>query len=76
MKKLSLLLTSSMILAGMASSVNAGELAGNTEGAQIIRVEKTRGRIDALNDIVYSQVKAPSPFVNCICLCWCRVTAI
>ena len=54
MKKLSLLLTGSMILAGMASSVNAGELAGNTEGAQIIRVEKTRGRIDALNDIVYS----------------------
>ncbi|HGI7034501.1 TPA: alpha/beta hydrolase fold domain-containing protein [Klebsiella oxytoca] len=58
MKKLSLLLTGSMILAGMASSVNAGELAGNTEGAQIIRVEKTRGRIDALNDIVYSQVKS------------------
>ena len=58
MKKLPLLLTGGLMLAGMASCVNAGELAGNTEGAQVIRVEKTRGRIDALNDIVYSQVKS------------------
>ena len=58
MKKLHLLLTGGLMLAGMASCVNAGELAGNTEGAQVIRVEKTRGRIDALNDIVYSQVKS------------------
>ncbi|MDH0312904.1 alpha/beta hydrolase fold domain-containing protein [Klebsiella pasteurii] len=58
MKKLPLLLTGGLMLAGMASCVNAGELAGNTEGAQVIRVEKNRGRIDALNDIVYSQVKS------------------
>ncbi len=58
MKKLPLLLTGGLLLAGMASCVNAGELAGNTEGAQVIRVEKNRGRIDALNDIVYSQVKS------------------
>lgn len=41
MKKLPLLLTGGLLLAGMASCVNAGELAGNTEGAQVIRVEKT-----------------------------------
>ncbi|STW31989.1 Uncharacterised protein [Klebsiella michiganensis] len=31
MKKLPLLLTGGLMLAGMASCVNAGELAGNTE---------------------------------------------
>ncbi|MEN0614986.1 alpha/beta hydrolase [Klebsiella indica] len=58
MKKLPFLLTSSLIFGGMVSSVYANALPGNTEGAQIMHVEKTQGRIDALNDIVYSQVKS------------------
>lgn len=58
MSKLSVLLTGCLILGCMASSVNASEIPENTDGAKIIRVEKTRGRVDALNDIVYSQVKS------------------
>nr|WP_287858477.1 alpha/beta hydrolase [Klebsiella sp.] len=58
MTKVPFRLIGSLIIGGMASSVYANELPGNTEGAQVIRVEKTQGRIDALNDIVYSQVKS------------------
>ena len=58
MTKVPFLLASSLILGGIVASAYANELPGNTEGALVIRVEKTQGRIDALNDIVYSQVKS------------------
>lgn len=43
----------------MSTSAFAGdaELAGNTEGASIMQVEVTRGQIDAINNVVYAQIK-------------------
>ncbi|ECI0411842.1 alpha/beta hydrolase [Salmonella enterica subsp. salamae] len=56
MKKLPFLLASSLMLGGMTTTTFAGELPGYTDGAQLIRVEKSRGQIDAINDLVYSQI--------------------
>lgn len=58
MKKLPFLLTSSLILGGMATSAFAAELPGYTDGAQVIHVDNTRGRVDTLNGVVYSQIKS------------------
>ena len=58
MKISPLLVTSSFILGCMVTSVNASELPGYTPGAEVIHIDKQQGRIDALNYIVYSQVKS------------------
>ncbi|AVR01420.1 alpha/beta hydrolase [Pluralibacter gergoviae] len=56
--KCSFRLASGLLLSAMAVSAGASEITGYAEGAQVMRVEKTQGRVDALNDIVYSQVKS------------------
>lgn len=58
MKTLPFILTSSLMLGSIATAVAATDLPGNTDGAQVIHVENTRGRIDTLNGIVYSQIKS------------------
>lgn len=58
MKTLPFILTGSLILGCVATSAAAADLPGNTDGAQVIHVENTRGRIDTLNGIVYSQIKS------------------
>lgn len=58
MKKLPFLLTSSLMLGGMATSAFAAELPGYTDGAQVIHVDNTHGRVDTLNGVVYSQIKS------------------
>lgn len=60
MKKMPFMLVGSFILSGMLSSVYASEIPGNTDGAEIIKVEKKQGRIDAMNEVVYSQIKTPN----------------
>lgn len=58
MKKLAFIVTSSLMLGSIATAMAATSLPGNTNGAQVIHVENTRGRIDTLNGIVYSQIKS------------------
>lgn len=58
MKKLPFILTGSLMLGCVATTVAAADLPGYTDGAQVIHVENTRGRIDTLNGIVYSQIKS------------------
>ena len=56
MKKLAFIVTSSLMLGSIATAMAATSLPGNTNGAQVIHVENTRGRIDTLIGIVYSQI--------------------
>ncbi|RNM09374.1 alpha/beta hydrolase [Dickeya undicola] len=42
----------------MTNVTNVNDLMGYTKGAQVIRVKPVRQQIDALNDIVYSQIKS------------------
>ena len=58
MKTLTFIVTSSLMLGSIATAMAATSLPGNTNGAQVIHVENTRGRIDTLNGIVYSQIKS------------------
>ncbi len=58
MKTLTFIITSSLMLGSIATAMAATSLPGNTNGAQVIHVENTRGRIDTLNGIVYSQIKS------------------
>lgn len=58
MKTLPFLLTGSLVLGGMATTAFAAELPGYTDGAQVIHIDNTRGRIDTFNGIVYSQIKS------------------
>ncbi|MBO8135281.1 alpha/beta hydrolase [Dickeya fangzhongdai] len=41
----------------MNTATNVNRLPGYTQGAQVIRVKKVRQQIDAINGIVYSQIK-------------------
>lgn len=50
--------TCGLVISSMMPSVYANEIPGYTAGAQIIHVEIKHDRIDALNDIVYSQIKS------------------
>lgn len=47
------------LMASISGSALAAshELAGNTPGAEVINVEKSRGQIDLLSNIVYSQIR-------------------
>lgn len=58
MKTLTFIVTSSLMLGSIATAMAATSLPGNTDGAQVIHVENTRGRIDTLNGIIYSQIKS------------------
>lgn len=40
------------------TATNVNHLPGYTQGAQVIRVNKVRQQIDAINGIVYSQIKS------------------
>lgn len=46
-------------LATTAAPASAGpaDLSGYTDGASVIRVEKTRGQVDVLSNVIYSQIK-------------------
>ncbi|WP_437891674.1 alpha/beta hydrolase fold domain-containing protein [Phytobacter sp. V91] len=57
MNKLPACLTGGLMLVLASSTAFAAALPGYTEGAETLRVENTRGQIDAFNDLVYSQVK-------------------
>ena len=57
MKTLPLLFTSGLMLGTMSATAYAAELPGYADGAQVIHVDQTRGRIDTFNGVVYSQVK-------------------
>ncbi|SCX26217.1 MULTISPECIES: alpha/beta hydrolase [Agrobacterium] len=46
-----------MIINGSAQADDKTSLPGYTEGAQVVRVEKTQGQIDAMSGVVYTQIK-------------------
>lgn len=59
MNKLPLSITGGlMLILASSGAFAASSLPGYTEGADIVRVENTRGQIDAFNDLIYSQVKS------------------
>lgn len=46
-----------MVTNTLAQDGNKTSLPGYTEGAQVVRVEKTQGQIDAIGGVVFSQIK-------------------
>ncbi|WP_174065491.1 alpha/beta hydrolase [Agrobacterium larrymoorei] len=53
----SLVLGATIVASSLAQADTVTALPGYTDGAQVVRVEKTLGQIDAISGVVYSQVK-------------------
>ncbi len=52
-----LFLGATMLSSSLALADNQTALPGYADGAQVVRVEKTQGQIDAISGVVYTQIK-------------------
>jgi acetyl esterase/lipase len=52
-----LFLGATMLTSSLAQADDKTSLPGYAEGAQVVRVEKTQGQIDAISGVVYTQIK-------------------